>query len=242
VDATLAWTVVGSGAGVVGVGVAVVAAVAQARSGRRTNSKVTAELGYGQLGEDGVLCIEFASGKTNVITVPKPGEARTNMDRKQRKKVKRDPELKPVNVIFVRNQGRVTVTVSHCHYIANLGGVGFRFEPQPAASPRGDHLPKRLEPGEDALLIHDLVTMRVFLNQVLQDHGVSVAVFRIVLTLGHGVEVVASPSIRVQADMSDEEIAAAGTKLVRQEIDLQVPFSRPANFERWRWRRKARDV
>jgi hypothetical protein len=241
VDATLAWTVVGSGAGVVGVGVAVVAVVVQTRSGRRTDSKITAELGYGQLGQDGVLCVEFASGKTDVIAVPKSGEARTNAGRKPRKKVRLDPELKPVNAIFIRNQGRTAVTLSRCHYVADLDGAGFRFEPQPAASPRGDHLPKRLEPGEDALLIHELTAMRVFLNQVLRDHGVDTAVFDVVLTLGHGVEVVASPSLRVQADMNDEEIAAAGTRLERQQIDLNSPFAGPTHSEGWR-RRKPRGM
>jgi hypothetical protein len=85
-----------------------------------------------------------------------------------------------------------------------------------ANSARGDHLPKRLEPGEDALLIHEFVTMPIVLNQVLRDHGVDTAVFEVVLTLGHGVEVVATPPMQVQADMSEEEIAAAGTRLVRR--------------------------
>jgi hypothetical protein len=105
VDATLAWTVVGSGAGVAGVGVAVVAAVGQARSGRSTDAKVTAELGYGQLSQDGVLCVEFASGKTDVIAVPKPGEARASAGRDPGKKTRREPEVRPVNVIFIRNAG-----------------------------------------------------------------------------------------------------------------------------------------
>ena len=104
-DATLVWTVVGSGAAVAGVAVAIVVAVAQARSGRITSSKVTAELAHGELAQDGVLYIEHASGKTDVIMVPKPGKARTSADQKPRKKAQRDPEFKPVNAIFVRNQG-----------------------------------------------------------------------------------------------------------------------------------------
>ena len=206
----------------------------QSRSGRITRPQVTAELARGQLGEDGVLFVEFSSGDTNAIMVPKPGEARTNTGRKPRKKTRRNPESKPVNAIFIRNHGQTSVTLSHCHYVSDLDGVGFRFEPQPAASPRGDHLPKRLEPGEDALLIHEFVTMPIFLNQVLQDHGVDMAVFEVVLTLGHGVEVVASPPMQVQADMSEEEIAAAGTRLVRQEIDLLPSSPRPTNSRRWR--------
>jgi hypothetical protein len=241
VDATLAWTVVGSAAGVVGVGVTVAATVIQSRSGRTARPEVTAELAHGQLGEDGVLCVEFASGETNVIMVPKPGETETNADRKPRTKARPNPESKPVNAIFIRNHGQVPVTLSHCHYVSDLNGVGFRFEPQSAASPRGDHLPKRLEPGEDALLIHEFVTMPIFLNRVLRDHGVDAAAFEVVLTLGHGVKVVASPPMQVQADMSEEEIAAAGTRLVRQEIDLRPSFARSANSERRRRFRRTPD-
>jgi hypothetical protein len=151
---------------------------------------------------------------------------------------RREPAIRPVNVIFIRNAGRTPVTITRCHYVSGFGGTEFRFEPQPAASLREDHLPKRLEPGENALLIHDLATMRVFINQVLRDHGVDAAVFWIVLTLGHGTEAVTSPSLRFRADMSDEEIAVAGTRLVRQEIDLDSPFARSAHAGRWRWHRK----
>ena len=236
-DATLVWTVVGSGAGVAGVAVAIVVAVAQSRSERTISSKVTPELAQGQLAEDGVMYVEHASGKTDVIMMPKPGEARTSTGR-QSGKAQQNSEFKPVNAIFVRNQGRAAVTVSRCHYISDLGGVGFRFEPQPAASPRGDHLPKRLEPGEDAVLLHDLVPMRAFLNQVLRDHGVHAALFEVVLTLGHGLEVVASPSMRVQANMSDREVAATGTRLERQEIATHSPFAPRARFSRARLRRR----
>jgi len=234
VDATLAWTVVGSAAGVVGAGVTAAVAVTQSRSRQTAGPKVTAELAHGQLGEDGVLCVGFEFGETNVIMVPKLGESRTKADRKPKKKARRNPESKPVKAIFIHNHGQVPVTLSHCHYVSYLDGVGFRFEPQSAASPRGDRLPKRLEPGENALLIHEFVAMPVFLNQVLRDHGVHAAVFEVVLALGHGVEVVASPSMQVQADMSEEEIAAVGTRLVRQKIDLRPSFDRPANSRQWR--------
>jgi hypothetical protein len=238
VDASLAWTVVGSVAGVAGVGVAIAASVIQSRSGRTARPKVTAELAQGQLAQDGVLCVEFASGETNVIMVPKPGETRASADRKRKKKAERSPESKPVNAIFISNHGQMPITLSRCHYVADLNGTGFRFEPQPAASPRGDHLPKRLEPGEDALIIHEFVSMPIFLNQVLRDHGVDQADFEVVLTLGHGVEVTAPSSIRVQADMSEEELAAAGARLVRQEVDINSWFARPAHSERWRVLRK----
>ena len=113
---------------------------------------------HGQLGEDGVLCVEFASGETNVIMVPKLGETKINADRKTRKKARRNPESKPVNAIFIRNRGQTPVTLSHCHYVADLDGAAFRFEPQPAASPRGDHLPKRLEPGEETTKMYPAIS------------------------------------------------------------------------------------
>ena len=238
-DASLAWTVVGSVAGVAGAGAAIAATVIQSRSGRTARPKVTAKLAQGQLAEDGVLCVEFESGETNVIMVPKPGETRTSVDRKRKKKAESNPEFKPVNAIFISNHGQMPITLSHCHYVADLDGTGFRFEPQPAASPRGDHLPKRLEPGENALIIHEFEAMPIFLNQVLRDHGVDQADFEVVLTLGHRVEIAASSSIRVQANMSEEELAAAGTRLVRQEVDINPSFARPpAHSERWRMPRR----
>lgn len=50
----------------------------QSRSGRTARPEVTAELAHGQLGEDGVLCVEFASGETN--RVKKPGDKDTRHD------------------------------------------------------------------------------------------------------------------------------------------------------------------
>jgi hypothetical protein len=226
-------------AGVLGVGVAVATGVVQTRLARTTRSKVSAELGYGQLGADGAMLVEFESGKTDVIAVPVPNEGGLKADRK---KPQSHVEHKPVNAIFIRNRGGTAVTVSRCQYVSELGDTGFKFEPQPAASPRGDHLPKRLEPGEDALVIHDLVTMRVFLNQILRDHGVDTAVFGIVLTLGHGVKVLASPGLLVQADMSEEEIAAAGTRLVRQKIGTHPTFAKSTCLEHRRWNRKTRNL
>jgi hypothetical protein len=228
---------VGSAAGVAGVGVAVAAIVIQARSGRTIRSRVTAELGSGQLADDGVLSVEFVSGKTDVIRVPEADGVRARPARKTPKKDQRTPQSQPVNVIAVCNQGVSPVTISHCHYAADLEGTGFRFEPQPEASPRGDHLPKRLEPGESALLIHEVTAMRVFLNRVLLDHGVTAAVFEAVLTFGHGIEVSARPALQVHADMSEGEIAAAGFRLTREEIDLHSQFARPSRSRSRRVRR-----
>jgi len=138
----------------------------QARSGHKTSPKVIAELGAGQLDQDGVLFVEFASGKTDVMTLRKPGEAKADVrGNNSGKRAQQDPAFRPVNAIFVRNQGSAPVTVSRCHYISELGGLGFRFEPQPKVSARDDLLPRRLEPGEDAVLLHDLVTRMKSLPQ-----------------------------------------------------------------------------
>jgi len=63
--------------------------------------------------------------------------------------------------------------------------------------------------------------MRIFLNQVLLDYELEEATFQIVLTLGNGKEVVVSPSMHVEADMCEHELAAdltsLGGTLVRQE-------------------------
>ena len=95
---------------------------------------------------------------------------------------------------------------------------------------------------DTAVLLHDLVPIRAFLNQVLRDHGVHAALFEVVLTLGHGPEIVASPPMRVQANMSDEEVAATGTRLERQEIATHSAFAPPTRFARARLRRRTPDT
>jgi hypothetical protein len=232
VDATLAWEVIGSGAGVAGVIVGAVAAVSQVRSSRKSGSKISAELAAGQLDNMGVLYVEYASGKTDVMTLPKPGKPRVS-EKRGSKKAKNGEKLNPVNVIFIRNQGHSSVTVSRCHYVSDLGGVGFSFEPQPAASKRGDHLPIPLAPGQDAVLVHDYASMRLFLNHVLRDHNVDTAVFKIVLTIGDGKQVTAYPSMLIRADMSQQELAAPGPKVVRQEITRLHTYTRRRSFLPW---------
>jgi len=132
--------------------------------------------------------------------------------------------------------------ISRCQYSSNLGGVGFVFEPQPGASERGDHLPKHLAPGAEAVLVHNWATMRIFLNQVLLDYELEEATFQIVLTLGNGKEVVVSPSMHVEADMCEHELAAdltsLGGTLVRQE--LAEPSTLPGlTTKGWQWWRRA---
>lgn len=240
-DVTLAWTVVGSSAGVVGVVVAAVAAVTQSRSGSRSDPRVTAELGIGQLDKSGLLCVRFASGKTKITTLPKPGENKASPEDFPEEKPPDSLEFTPVNAIFVHNEGRADVTLSRCQYTSKLAGVGFVFEPQSGASERGDLLPKRLGPGEEAILIHNFATMRVFLNQVLLDYDVEEATFKIALTLGSGKEVAVSPSMHVQADMCEHQLAefltTFGGTLVRQE--LPEPSTLPGlTTKGWQWWRR----
>lgn len=134
------------------------------------------------------------------------------------------------------------MTLSRCQYSSNLGGVGFIFEPQPGASERGDHLPKHLDPGEEAVLIHNWATMRIFLNQVLLDYEVEEATFQIVLTRGNGKEVLASPSMHVHADMCEHQLAAdltsLGGTLLHQELP-EPPTLPRLTTKGWQWWRRA---
>jgi len=242
VDASLVWTIAGSAAGVVGVGATVAVAVFQTRSSRRFKSKVNAELARGCLSPDGVLNVEFISGERDVIGLAKNEEASTEHKKSNKKpreiekKIRENLKLTPVNVIFIRNQGGTPVTVTRCHYLGELGNTGFKFEPQSASSPRGDRLPKRLEPGEEVILVHELVMMRVFLNQVLRDHGVTIALFLPVLSLGHGEEIAAPPTMEIRADMSQEDIEASGAWLTRQKLASPPVSSNNRVGRRW-WHR-----
>jgi hypothetical protein len=213
VDATLAWTVVGSSAGAAGVTVAAVAAVTQSRSRRKIDQKVTAELAIGQLDKTGVLCVRFGSGKTSITTLPRPGALKCAPNDSPEESSQDGLEFTPVIAIFVHNEGPSGMTLSRCQYSSNLGGVGFVFEPQPGASERGNHLPKHLDPGEEAVLVHNFATMRIFLNQVLLDFDMEEATFEPVLTLGNGKEVAAFPFMHIEADMCEHEGAASLTTL-----------------------------
>jgi hypothetical protein len=191
-------------------------------SWRKTGSQIEAELAVGQIDyRSGLLSVEFASGQSSIMTVPNPQgkkiSARRTKPSKRRKQKLRNRLIKeseisfePVNVIFVYNKGRTAVTLSRCEHRGGLGGeIGFDFEPQPAVSRFGDHLPKRLDPGRDAILIYDYKTMKAFLNEVMQDNDVDTAKFVAVLTLGDGREVAASPGFQIHAaagpDVTDVE-------------------------------------
>jgi hypothetical protein len=191
-------------------------------SWRKTGPQLTAELAVGQIDySSGLLSVNFPSGDSSIMTVPKPDGKRASRPRakpnKRRNKKFRNRiidkpknSFKPVNVIFAHNEGRTAVTLSRCEYLGYLGDkIGFQFEPQPDVSPFGDHLPKRLDPGQHAILIHDYKTMKAFLNEVMQDHDVDNAMFVPVLILGDGSEVAARPRFQIHVaggpDVSDIE-------------------------------------
>jgi hypothetical protein len=240
VDATLAWTVVGSCAGVAGVAVALMAAVTPSRSAGKLNSKIRIKLGAGELDKSGILCVDLASGERSVLTLPKP----TEKDSPAAASDEEPPDsldFTPVNVIFVHNHGQTGVTLTRCQYSAILGHTGFVFEPQPGASERGDHLPKYLAPGEEAIFVHNWATMRVFLNQVMIDHETEVANFEIALMLGDGSKISAPSLMHIHVDMAEDDLAAFLTEhkgtLVRHE-HADSP-SAPVLLPNGRWWRRA---
>jgi hypothetical protein len=197
-------------------------------SWRRTGSKFEAELAVGQLNSDGLLSVEFASGKSSIMTAPNPHDKRiptraTKPNAKRKKRLRNTltteswHSFTPVNVIFAHNKGRTPVTLSRCEYIGDLTQeVGFQFEAQPSVSPFGDHLPKRLDPGQDTILIHDYKLMKAFLNEVMQDHDVDAATFTAVLTLGDGREAAVSPGFRIHA-AARPDIIDVEYEVLRQE-------------------------
>ena len=105
-------------------------------SWKRTGSRVSAELAVGQLDEKGVLSVYFASGKSTIMTLPR-NDGTKDQPKTKGKKVpaSSDTTFQPVNVVFIRNQGRTGITVSRCTYLSDLGGVGFHLNHSPAPHP-----------------------------------------------------------------------------------------------------------
>lgn len=206
-------------------------------SWRRSGPKVTAELGVGEVSNHGDARVEFASGRSQVLRLDDPWGLRDKPVKKPRRKGTKPtlPETTWIscNAIFVRNSGRAPVTVRRCRYIGSLGEVNFTFEPQPESSPWGDLLPKRLEAGDEAILVHEKVQMRGFLHGVLRDHGVAATVFVITLTLGDGRDVFVDSAMRVQADMTDEEFAKVAPWISRKVVESTGAFLAPQRRFRW---------
>jgi hypothetical protein len=204
------------------------------RSFRKSGAEVFAELGQGYVDEDGLLKVVFQDGRSKLTRIEgDPWEGRKQAEqpkpqkmggRTARRKVTEAPDQEhqwqPVNAIFVRNSGRAAITVSRCSYFLELDlGRTFDFEPQPHASPWGDLLPKRVEAGNEIILIHDKQEMWGLLNGVLRDHGVFQTVYGVYVELGSGETVFAGPPIGVQAFMDDEEYAKVEDQLHREEYE-----------------------
>jgi hypothetical protein len=204
VDAALAWTVVGSCAGIAGVALAVTAAVLPARA---PAPRIRTKLGSGQLDRNGVLYVEFESGESSTIALPEPEGSAIISDGAPEKPWD-SSGFTPVIAVFIYNSGNSGVTLTRCQYSSVLGRTGFMFEPLAGASERGDRLPRHLGPGEEAVLIHNWATMRVFLNQVMLDHETEVADFQVFLMQGNGDRVEVPSSMHIHADMTEDEVAA----------------------------------
>lgn len=145
------------------------------RSWRKSGPEVVAEVGQGQVDDQGILRVHFCSGDSKIMRLNDPWDRRENVNEqpprfpsKKRQGKKLQLALTatkgietPVNATFVRNRRRAAVTVRRCFYYADLKVTGFEFEPQPASSAWGDHLPKRLDQGEEIILVHERVGMRI---------------------------------------------------------------------------------
>ena len=207
-------------------------------SWKRTGSRVSAELAVGQLDETGVLSVQFASGTSTIMSLPRTEPAKNQGGKKRKAAPSAEPTFQPVNVVFVRNRGRTGITVSRCTYLSDLDGAGFHFEPQPGASPYGDLLPKRLDPGQDAVLVHAYNPMKAFLNQVMFDHGVRTSSWAVTLTLGNGQELVVRPSMQLQIDKDALSTSALQCRLERHVLPLPAMYRKHPRFPRLRRRQR----
>ncbi|MDG4807632.1 hypothetical protein O7634_12805 [Micromonospora sp. WMMD1120] len=196
------------------------------KSFRKGGAEISAELGQGYVDEHGTLQVHFRDGRSKIMRVEgDPWDKRKGLKKapakKKRRKVAGAPDQEhdwmPVNAIFARNSGRMAVTVSRCFYVVELDlGTSFQFEPQPYASPWGDLLPKRVESGEEIVVLHEKENMSGLLNAALRDHGVFQTVYGVYLELGNGQTVYAGPPIGIQAYMDDEEYVEVEKQLTRE--------------------------
>jgi len=224
-------------------------------SWRRSGSKIEIELGFGEVDEEGLLSVYFASGEENIIQLPKSPQPNGDVigKRSKRKSKKSAPRSKkpkpgvdafslpdrgPVNVIFIHNKGPSSITASRCHYKSNF----FIFEAQPGASQWGHHLPKKLDVGEDAILVHDYEMMKAFLNKVMYDQRVEIGIFVVVLTLGNGSKVKAKTRMSIHASMGEEELAKLEPMIFRREIELPNVLIRRTIFGRQQFMHNVRPL
>jgi hypothetical protein len=114
-----------------------------------------------------------------------------------------------------------------------MGGAGLQFEPQPAASQWGDLLPKRLEPGDEAILVHERTQMKGFLNGVMRDHGVEQTLLLAVITMGNGEEISTNTPLVVRADMTETEFAKFEPNFTKEVQDEPVDAFLDVSRKRW---------
>ncbi|MGC4804273.1 hypothetical protein [Micromonospora sp. DT233] len=225
------------------------------RSWRKGGAEITAELGQGYVDKDGILHVFFQDGRSKIIRIEddpqerrkkaqRPSKARAKKT-KGRTRVKNEDspqrEQQAVNAVFARNSGRTAVTVTRCVYVLDLDPTKvFDFEAQPSVSPWGELLPKRIEAGEEILLLHDKETMWALLNAVMRNHGVFQTVYGVYLELGNGTFIFAGPPILTQAYMDDEEYAKVA-ELVQREEYQGPEFDEPGRLRHlWRFWRASR--
>ncbi|MGA3565777.1 hypothetical protein [Melissospora conviva] len=259
-DAQLMFTLVGTALTTAGLLWTITWAI---KTWRRSGPEIIAEIGQGYVDDGGILRVFFQDGRSKIIRVEgdpwgRRQQRKKTRPRSQQAKVrgrkaaaKKDdppqPNWTPVNSIFVRNRGRSAISITRCTYSLTLSPTReFAFEPQPAASPWGDVLPKRIEPGDECILLHDKEEMSALLNGVMRDAGVFQSVYGIYLELGDGSEVFAAPPIMVQAWMNDSEYAEVSSRIYREEFDDEPEFSEPnpliRHWHSWRRSRNLRNT
>jgi hypothetical protein len=194
---------------------------------RKAGDDVTFRLARGVVDNLGVLRVRFINGEQIVTTVEDPWGKRDQKPKRSRDKTREPPKIvtQPVNAHFLQNRGRAAVTVKRCRYFSILGeDIAFSFEPQKHSSPWGDLVPKRLDPGEEIIVVHETDQMRLLWNGVLRDHGVQQTVYGVLFELGNGKEVYSDCSVVVRIDMADEEFEEAlRTKAVLQRTEIDEP-------------------
>ncbi|MFI7543049.1 hypothetical protein [Actinoplanes sp. NPDC049599] len=216
------------------------------RSWRHSGPIIALRLGVGYVyDQQDQLNVTFPNGATRVMRInkahpdPKPSRRRRGASKLN----PRDNTKQPVNAVFVQNRGRAAVTIRRCEYLSPMGGAGLQFEPQPAASQWGDLLPKRLEPGDEAILVHERTQMKGFLNGVMRDHGVKQTLLLAVVTMGNGYEISTNTPLVVRADMTDTAFAEFEPNFTKEAGEEPIDaFLDVSPKRRMPWRRKPKQT
>ncbi|WP_326550609.1 hypothetical protein [Micromonospora sp. NBC_01813] len=214
------------------------------RSWRQSGPMVAVQMAVGDVyDEQDQLVVDFKTGSKRAMRVEK-----THPEVKPKRRWKGEPDPRhnsrqPVNAIFVQNRGRAAVTIRRCEYLSPMGSAGLSFEPQPAAIVWGNLLPKRLEPGDEAIIVHERTQMNVFLEGVMRDHGVRRTLLLAVITLGSGHEISADTPLVIQADMSDAQFAELRKNFTKEHREGTIdPFPHVSGKRRLPWPRKRKQT